>query len=158
MLSLLKQKKEIALLRTHHLSDHVSGVLEIPGNRPFVTLEPADNQNQRLRSCIPTGEYPCRRVYKRTTYGGMYIAETFTVDNVPSRSGILFHVGNYPRDTAGCILLGTAYTGEGVIINSRAAFAEFLSALKGVEQFTLLIHDLWPSSQENSDPKQSVTH
>ena len=47
---------------------------------------------------------------------------------VPNRSGILFHVGNYPHDTKGCVLLGLN-TIKGVVTSSRASFNGFFQQI-----------------------------
>jgi hypothetical protein len=59
--------------------------------------------NQRSISCIPTGTYS---VVKRTSdkYG-----THFQLLNVPDRSMILIHSGNYFSHTLGCILVGSGY-------------------------------------------------
>lgn len=56
--------------------------------------------NQRRISCIPTGEY---RGVKHTspTFG-----ECIWIKDVPDRSEILIHAGNFHSDTLGCPLVG----------------------------------------------------
>jgi hypothetical protein len=67
------------------------------------TLELPWLNNQRNISCIPTGTYT---VIKRTSdkYG-----THFQVLNVPDRSMILIHAGNYFSQTQGCILVGSDF-------------------------------------------------
>ena len=67
------------------------------------TLELPWKNNQRNVSCIPTGTY---QVVKRTSekYGNH-----FHLLNVPDRSMILIHSGNYHTQTQGCILVGSGY-------------------------------------------------
>ena len=98
-----------------------------------------------IPSCIPDGNYSCHKTTNRITHGGMHIPVTYEVTNAPSRSGILFHIGNVPADTMGCILVGA---GLGVIGNqvaitdSRIGFDKFIRFLNGVEQFDLTIEHL----------------
>lgn len=70
--------------------------------------------NVRDRSCIPDGSYPCRKVVSPR------FGNAFYVDDVPSRSGILIHVGNTAEDTRGCILPGLDVDSRGVL-HSRLA-------------------------------------
>jgi len=67
------------------------------------TLELPWKNNQRNVSCIPVGTY---QVLKRTSekYG-----KHFHLQNVPDRSMILIHSGNYYTQTQGCILVGSGY-------------------------------------------------
>jgi hypothetical protein len=66
----------------------------------FVSLELPFLNNERTISCIPPGIYNCKpRTSKK-------FSKHFIVENVPNRNTILIHVGNYPKDTTGCILLG----------------------------------------------------
>lgn len=67
------------------------------------TLELPWLDNQTQKSCIPAGSY---QVVKRWSekYGNH-----FHVLNVPGRSYILIHVGNYYKEILGCILVGQAH-------------------------------------------------
>lgn len=67
----------------------------------FYTLELADKENKRSISCIPAGVY---KVIKRIS---PRFGQHFHLQNVPDRELILIHVGNYYRNTNGCILVGT---------------------------------------------------
>jgi hypothetical protein len=71
------------------------------------TLELPYLENQKEISCIPTGEYIVNRVTSPK------FGVTYLLDDVPNRSSILIHSGNYAsglkKDTSGCILVGLRY-------------------------------------------------
>lgn len=100
------------------------GVLLV-GGLPFcVTLEDPDNDNQRNISCIPAGKYRC------SPYPSQKFGNTFVVEGVRGRAGILFHAGNTHLNTHGCILLGerfgTMSDGTPAILDSVSAVKRFL--------------------------------
>ena len=68
------------------------------------TLELPWRNNERSISCIPEGFYEVRLRTARESATRDYLH--LLVKNVPSRDYILFHKGNYPSDTKGCILVG----------------------------------------------------
>ncbi len=89
------------------------------------TLELPWLNNQTQVSCIPTGNY---EVKARTSpkYGLHY-----HIQDVPKRSFILIHQGNYNTDILGCILVGQAHTdinGDGVadITSSKTTLQKLL--------------------------------
>ncbi len=68
----------------------------------FKGLELPWKDNERSISCIPDGEY---EVFKEgPTEKRPYVY--FRVQNVPGRSGILWHPGNYTHQIKGCYLPG----------------------------------------------------
>lgn len=83
---------------TQTLGDLVTGTFACK------TLERPWKNNAKNISCIPTGTYQCKY-----TYSLKFLKWTYEVLNVPNRSGIRIHSGNYFYDIEGCILLGTGY-------------------------------------------------
>lgn len=51
-------------------------------------------------SCIPAGNY------KAVKHVSPKFGDSFWIKDVPARSGILIHRGNFVRNTAGCLLPG----------------------------------------------------
>jgi len=94
------------------------GELFINGERFCDTLENPWLDNQRNISCIPEGEYPVRLRLARESATREYLH--LLVQDVPNRDYILFHRGNFPKDTSGCILVGQG-TQQDVVNNSTLA-------------------------------------
>ena len=68
---------------------------------PIWTLENPWRDNQRNISCIPTG------TYRVTPHESPSKGLCFLLHDVPNRDHVLVHVGNYTKDTEGCILVGS---------------------------------------------------
>ncbi len=90
-------------------------------------------ENRKWVSCIPEGIYICKRKISPR------FGETFEVTNVPDRTHIVFHWGNWERDTLGCILVGRNTDYKHMITHSRLAFGDFMEHLTGIEEFELEI-------------------
>lgn len=130
--------KELTLIRIGTTDYGTFGVLK-DGPIPFaLTLEQPWRDNEPNASCIPAGDYICRRVTSPK------FGDTFEVTAVPNRTHILFHKGNLIEDTHGCILVGEQFTylnhlpGIGA---SAAGFGEFLSVMEGIPAFSLTIKE-----------------
>tara|TARA_Y100000114_G_scaffold28390_1_gene24166 strand:+ start:3051 stop:3590 length:540 start_codon:yes stop_codon:yes gene_type:complete len=80
------------------------GKLYINGELFCDTLELPWRDNQRSISCIPHGEYKVNLRPARQSATRDYLH--MIVLDVPNRSYILFHRGNKPSHTRGCILVG----------------------------------------------------
>jgi len=65
-----------------------------------MTLELPWKNNLKRISCIPAGTYRVVK-HKSPKFG-----ECFWVKDVPGRSEILIHKGNYHKDVLGCVLVG----------------------------------------------------
>jgi len=98
------------------------------------TLELPYLSNQQKVSCIPTGLYDCK-----SSYSPRFKKILPEVLQVPNRSGIRIHSGNYASfkktDSQGCILLGSALidiNGDGIldVTNSLRVLKEFQSFIK----------------------------
>lgn len=88
---------------------------------------------------LQSGTYSCKRGSHRL-HGMTHDFETFEVTGVKGHSGILFHWGNYNKDSDGCILLGerrTKFNGVTMITDSKATFAKFMAMLDGIDSFEL---------------------
>lgn len=112
------------------------GTLKLKGRLFCWTLEREDLGNVPNISCIPTGDYECKRHVSHR------FGETFEVCNVQGRTDILFHAGNYVDETKGCILLGRRIgeiSGQRAVLESRKAFDAFMKRLEGVFTFELSI-------------------
>ena len=84
------------------------------------TLELPWRENKRKISCIPSGEYRVL-VHQSPRFGW-----SLWLRDVPERSEILIHRGNYTTDTLGCILPGLMHddiNNDGVqdVVYSRIA-------------------------------------
>ena len=123
----------MTLTRTRYTEDGIFGELSMDGRFLAVTLE----HSYQCVPKLPGGLYLCVRGGHRLE-GMPADFQTFEVTGVPGHSGILFHWGNYNRDSDGCILLGGGALDK-MITDSRRAFANFMAALSGVERFQLTV-------------------
>jgi len=101
----------------------------------FQTLEHAyKQQDGSYAPKLPPGIYDCIvGLHELDNINGPF--QAYEILNVPGHSGILFHVGNYNRDSKGCVLLGTA-KGDNMITGSKTAFDKFMK-LQDDQSFTL---------------------
>jgi len=112
------------------------GVMTFNGAAFCVTLEPYSRDNASNVSCIPTGQYICKR------YSSPRYPDTFEITGIQGRSYVLFHSGNVDEHTAGCVLLAAEYGKLGndrAVLNSGNTFKKFLENLDGVNEFKLTI-------------------
>ena len=137
---------KLVLRRRNYRLDGVFGELtDDLGNHICFTLERsyADlDAKEGLSPKVPPGNYKCVKGMHRLPSMTQDF-ETFEVMGVPGRWGILFHVGNYNEDSDGCILLGEGLGNRlknGVMLtNSKKAFTKFMTLLKDVDTFELLV-------------------
>ncbi len=115
------------------------GVLFHEGQIPFaLTLERPWRNNEHGISCIPAGNYICKRV------NSPKFGNTFQVMNVPGRDEILIHKGNIQEDSHGCILIGEQFGSlqeEPAVLAAKEGFAEFLRLTSAIDEFNLEIKD-----------------
>ena len=72
---------------------------------------------------IPVGSYPIELRYSHKF--GRYMP---FLSGVSRRVGIMIHIGNYPKDTSGCILLGRNSI-KGGLTDSRVTFKNVFDVL-----------------------------
>jgi len=118
----------------------------------LVTIEPPWFENAVNSSCIPTGSYLCTKEETEKDIGGFRF--WYLVHDVPGRSEILLHPGNWAgnevgnySDSRGCILPGQAHaslrppggaTCQEAVAESRDACVQLQTYFES-EPFTLHI-------------------
>jgi hypothetical protein len=128
----------LLLIRDTFTEESTIGELFINGERICDTLERPYFNNQRNISCIPEGVYPVRLRLPRESATRDYIH--LLVQDVPDRDWILFHRGNFPKDTSGCILVGLG-SQQDVVNNSVLAMDLLIKEILnlGGENINLII-------------------
>lgn len=96
----------------------------------FQTLEPS-------KVIIPDGEYLVRLTLsptfsKKYPYTVNLDGKVPEVVGIAGHSGLRIHVGNYPSDTKGCILIGQKGT-DCSVINSSFAYRQFCAVLSELQ-------------------------
>ena len=99
-----KNSINLLLIRDTFSKESTIGELFLNGERMCDTLENPYINNERNISCIPEGNYRVRLRLPRESATREYLH--LLVQDVPDRDWILFHRGNFPKDTSGCILVG----------------------------------------------------
>lgn len=100
------------------------------------TLELAWKNNAHDVSCIPKGTY-------KVSLRPFYSTTMYQILDVPGRSGIFFHVGNFWHDVLGCVILGATLSdinkdGQIDVASSKPTVAAFMDFFDG-EDFELTI-------------------
>lgn len=106
------------------------------GSFQCFTLELPDKGNQSNISCIPEGTYTA---FKRVSPSNGPCIE---LKDVPNRTYIQIHSGNYTRNIQGCILVGDAIKfldADSIpdVSNSKATLTRLLDLLP--DEFTITI-------------------
>ena len=103
------------------------------------TLELPWKQNKSRISCIPTG------LYKTVVYQSPTKGKVWLLKDVPGRSMIEIHIGNFPKDILGCIAVGDSFFRDRPgVLNSKKTFDFMWSVLP--KEFNLIIRDFQSSS------------
>lgn len=151
---------ELTLQRVYLGSEYTIGRLYADGERLCDTLEPTDRLLYRHTplsdiaaakalgtTAIPAGTYPLTLRQVSPRFGGrsQYAfcqGRLPRLQDVPGYEGVLIHIGNYPEDTAGCILVGENLV-KGQLLRStqtfRALYARLLAAEGAGETLSLRV-------------------
>ena len=129
-----KQTRGLAYLRKENSTKYLAYDLE------FVTLELPWKENKRNISCIPTGLYRAKKYYSY-----QHNRTVILLLDVPGRSWIEMHPGNFTNDTRGCILPGESFIDATddvgfVVTHSRKTMDKILSMLP--DEFVVEITEL----------------
>ena len=96
------------------------------------TLERAYNSVDGWSPKIKDGLWHCS---KSKYFKGGY--DTYEI-HIPGHSRILFHKGNWPEDSEGCVLLGESFSvlrDKEALSDSKGAFNEFMEKCSGEDHF-----------------------
>ena len=106
------------------------------------TMENPWKGNKVGESCIPEGVYRMALrespIVERTS-GGEY-KEGWEILDVPGRSLIMVHPGNWEDDTQGCILPGKAFFWDGngpMVTHSRNTFSKIMGFLRARNEWEI---------------------
>ena len=142
---------ELELRRIARRDTYTIGRLYVNGSYFCDTLEDTDRglrqdmavpvlraKKRKGITAIPTGRYmvtlkvksPKYSLRKQYDFCGGYVPRLV---NVPAYEGVLIHIGNYPKDTEGCILVGKN-TKVGAVLESAATFRKLYAILKEVKE------------------------
>ena len=142
---------ELILKRIARRETYTIGHLYVDGEYYCDTLEDTDRglrqdmavpvlraKKRKGITAIPTGRYRVTLEVKSPKYSKKKAYEFCNgyvprLINVPAYDGVLIHIGNYPKDTEGCILVGRN-TVKGGVLESRKTFLDFYDVLKQAKE------------------------
>lgn len=134
----------LTLTRKEYREDGIfSELTDESGALVACTLEHAYPMDGSFQPKIPMGKFTCKRGLHRLENMTQDF-ETFEITGVEGHSNLLYHFGNFNKDSSGCILLGTAFGQNGaqgakMILCSRVAFKQFMTLQEGVNSFELTV-------------------
>lgn len=126
------------LLRTHFSRKYTASQL-ILENALLFTIEcpwipsPTMYGGTPFKSCVPNGIYELHSFTRSNGKPAIALyaphLNVYITKRPNARFANLFHVGNFPRDTEGCILPGLSHS-HGAVWNSIPAMEKLLEAFK----------------------------
>ena len=123
---------ELILERKEFYPDRTIGGLYINGSFFYYTLEDMDRKLEVAGVKVPKlTAIPRGRYQVIIDFSNRYQRRMPHLLNVPQFEGIRIHVGNYPGDTEGCILIGMQIDDPNhVVLDSKKAFDDFFPRLE----------------------------
>lgn len=116
---------EIEVRRRWFTEKSVCGELFVDGQRECYTLEPSKTTPVfPSHPAIPTGRY--RVILTPSPELGYVTPELL---DVPGRTAIRIHIGNFPKDVKGCTVVGQAHTLD-FVGSSKQAFDSLMTLLR----------------------------
>lgn len=122
---------ELKVIRDRFTPLSTGGVLYIDGVQECYTLEPPKLDPPAKPRAIPVG---CYAVTLR--FSPKHNRNVPHVEDVPDFEAIEIHIGNYPHDTEGCLLVGSG-RGTDSVISSTPAFEALYSKLQTADAITI---------------------
>lgn len=118
----------IEVIRDNITTTATLGEMGINGQSLCYTLEPAPGGGPDKKGPIPEGSYTGHLRYDKKDQWRIQL------DDVPKFQGIQIHIGNIPKDTAGCILVGLERDVQnGTLGKSADAYQKLKKAFYGTD-------------------------
>lgn len=118
--------QRITIKRQLETKECTTGYLAVDGIQTCYTLELPDNNNVKYVSRVPFGSYAAHLRYDHPD--GWRIE----LENVRGRDNVQIHVGNWPFQTQGCLLVGMRVAPDSCAVGQSAdAYARLRQALYG---------------------------
>lgn len=133
----------IEIIRQEFLDKQTTGLFKLIDDdnclvKEWHSLELGWKDNQVEVSCIPEGSYKAKK------HDSPKFGESLWLQNVPNRSEILAHKGNYYTDILGCILIGKNLVdinsdGYKDVTSSGDSIKELMSLLNDIDEIEIEI-------------------
>jgi len=137
---------KVDIYRKVETSESITGEFWLDGVQQCFYLEPSRTAPFHPgHPCIDAGIY---KVELTMSPHLQYICPE--VLDVPGRTAIRWHIGNFPKDVLGCCVVGTA-VGENLVSNSKVAFAALMAKLQD-QDITAEYHDPQPPVADGTQP------
>lgn len=143
---------EIRVRRYDKAEDWTRGIMYIDNVFECYTLEDEERETKVWgETCIPKGRYKVElrtegRFHNSYKNKFSFHEGMFHIVNVPNFKYILIHIGNYTRNTAGCLLVGQGVGNNGVLSNSTIAYTKMykkiIKAFKNGEEVYITYEDI----------------
>lgn len=118
--------KHVHIVRSY-LPSATIGYMDLPHKRLY-SLELPWKDNAGSVSCIPEGTYLVKR--DRTGKHQFY-----AVQNVPNRTNIEWHIGNYTKNVLGCTAFGQSRMNDNISVSSSELALKDIVEYFGEEDF-----------------------
>jgi hypothetical protein len=117
---------KVDVYRKVETAEAITGEFWLDGIKECYYLEPSrDTPFYPGHPCIEAGTYAV--ALTMSPHLGYVCPEVL---NVPGRTAIRWHIGNFPQDVLGCCVVGTV-VGANQVDNSRSAFDSLMAKLEG---------------------------
>jgi hypothetical protein len=116
---------ELEIIRTKELPGCTIGTMGVNNASLAASLELPWHDNKENVSRVPAGRYKSILRYDHRDAWRLELVD------VPGRGHIQIHIGNWPSDTNGCILVGKINRGKCAVEQSTEAYADLKRAFYG---------------------------
>lgn len=127
--ALAQNEFDVTIVRTSYNSGSITGELFVNGKFVAHTLELPWRNNESYVSSIPAGKYKAHLRYDKKDQWRVQL------DGVPGgRTGVQIHIGNYPSQIEGCVLVGDeVYNDNNKVEKSASAYNRLKAEFYGSE-------------------------